>query len=99
MILALLLIPTRHPTGFRKNPSLVSNAPRSLNSNSNPLATVPTIMANSISATFRPTQALGPTLKGTKAAFCASVMVPGAQREGLNSYASGPQMEGEWCIV
>lgn len=55
----LLLTLTLHPTGFLKNPSLVTNSP-SLNSNAYRLNTVATISASSISATFRPTQLLGP---------------------------------------
>jgi hypothetical protein len=55
----LLRMPTFNPNGFLKNPSLVS-IPRCRNSNSYRLNTVPTISANSISATFLPTHALGP---------------------------------------
>lgn len=55
----LLLTPTLHPTGFLKNPSLVANSP-SLNTNPYRRNTVATISASSISATFRPTQLLGP---------------------------------------
>lgn len=55
----LFLIPTCSANGFLKNPSRVSISP-CLNSNSYLLNTVPTISANSISATLRPTHALGP---------------------------------------
>ncbi len=55
----LLRIPTSHPNGFLKNPSLVSSL-SCLSSNSYLLNTVATISANSISATLRPTHARGP---------------------------------------
>jgi hypothetical protein len=55
----LFLIPTSNANGFLKNPSLVCISP-CLSSNSYLLNTVPTISANSISATFLPTHALGP---------------------------------------
>lgn len=94
-----LLIPTRHPTGFLKNPSLVLNSPPSLNTNANLLNTVATISTNSISATLRPTQARGPYEKGTKACFWRSVRESASQRSGLKVSASGPQMEGRWWMV
>ena len=98
----LLLIPTRHLTGFLKNPSLVSNSPASLNTNSYLLATLATINPSSISATFLPTHALGPVLNGMKLSFCGWVRVPSFQRSGLNVWGEkaglevGFQMEGRW---
>ena len=92
---ARFLIPTLKLSGFLKNPSLVSRSPSCLNSQSQPLKTVATISASSISATLRPTHARGPVLNGINAPFCCSVRFSGANRSGRYRSASGPQISLE----